>query len=307
LHYVLDRPHLNDGARVVRVKPRYNPDVNQWWLCDEGRYGLGWIDRQRLSEVRGPAGAAATWDEALAAIAAAMAAPARIGVIASGQLTNEELFLIRELFQGMEGGAALSASVPSKPGSHDQFLVKADKQPNTLGASLLGLIEPTHVSRAPDAEAIVDLAAAGHLDCLWVFGHDLVELFGEERVREAVGRVKLLVFSGTNGNATVPFAHWVLPSAAYVEKDGTFVNCHGRIQRIGRAFPPLPGTREDWRVLLELAALCGRPFAWREPRTIFLGLAQAVAAFAGASYETIGTGGVDVARTAPVAPEAAAP
>ena len=42
LHYVLDRPHLNSGKRVVRVKPRYNADVNQWWICDEGRYGLGW-------------------------------------------------------------------------------------------------------------------------------------------------------------------------------------------------------------------------------------------------------------------------
>ena len=45
MHYVLDRPHLNDGARVLRVKPRCNPDVNQWWLCDEGRYGFDWIDK----------------------------------------------------------------------------------------------------------------------------------------------------------------------------------------------------------------------------------------------------------------------
>ena len=37
VHYVLDRPHLNDGARVLRLKPRYNADVNQWWMCDEGR------------------------------------------------------------------------------------------------------------------------------------------------------------------------------------------------------------------------------------------------------------------------------
>ena len=69
LHYVLDRPHLNDGARVVRVKPRYNPDVNQWWLCDEGRYGLGWIDRARLEKVRGPS---ADWDAAYRAICEAL-------------------------------------------------------------------------------------------------------------------------------------------------------------------------------------------------------------------------------------------
>ena len=54
LHYLLDRPHLNDGARVVRIKPRYNSDVNQWWLCDEGRYGFEWLDKNRLKSVRGP-------------------------------------------------------------------------------------------------------------------------------------------------------------------------------------------------------------------------------------------------------------
>jgi predicted molibdopterin-dependent oxidoreductase YjgC len=95
--------------------------------------------------------------------------------------------------------------------------------------------------------------------------------------------VGLFVVSGTNENATVPFAHWVLPGAAYVEKDGTFVNCHGRVQRIGRAFPPLKGSREDWRILLELAGTLGLPLDWQGPEEIFLGLAQALAPF-GISY-----------------------
>ena len=316
MHYVLDRPHLNDGARVVRIKPRYNPDVNQWWLCDEGRYGFGWVDQGRLKKVRGPAadGADATWEQALSAISTALAglagepggdrngADSRIGVIASAQLSNEELFLIREIFKGALG-AQVSASVPERPGSSsDDFLIKADKNPNTLGATLLGLAGPD----APDARRIVNEALAGNLDALWVMGHDLVELFGEEKVRELPERVGLFVFSGTNENATAPLAHWVLPSAAYVEKDGTFVNCHGRLQRIGRAFPPLKDCREDWRILLELAGLLGLTFDWREPREIFLGLAEDEAPFAGLSYETIGAQGVDVATLKP-APEAIAP
>ena len=308
MHYVLDRPHLNDGARVSRIKPRYNPDVNQWWLCDEGRYGFGWIDQGRLTEVRGPDGAQATWEQALSAISTALAglvkkqdgerngAGARVGVIASAQLTNEELFLIREIFEGALG-AQVSASVPEQPGSSDDFLVKADKKPNTLGATLLGLAGPD----ARDARQILDEALAGNLDVLWVVGHDLVELFGEENVRELRERVGLFVFSGTNENPTVPLAHWVLPSAAYVEKDGTFVNCHGRVQRIGRAFPPLKNSREDWRILLELAGKLGLPLVWREPREIFLGLAEAGAPFAGLSYETIGDQGVEVRPVEPAA------
>ena len=308
MHYVLDRPHLNDGARVSRIKPRYNPDVNQWWLCDEGRYGFGWIDQGRLTKVRGPDGAQATWEQALSTISTALAglvkkqdgerngAGARIGVIASAQLTNEELFLIREIFEGALG-AQVSASVPEQPGSSDDFLIKGDKNPNTLGATLLGLAGPD----ARDARQILDEALAGKLDVLWVAGHNLVELFGEENVRELRERVGLFVFSGTNENPTVPLAHWVLPSAAYVEKDGTFVNCHGRVQRIGRAFPPFQDSREDWRILLELAGKLGLPLAWREPREIFLGLAEATPPFAGLTYETIGDQGVEVRPVEPAA------
>jgi len=305
VHYVLDRPHLNEGARVVRVKPRYNQYVNQWWLCDEGRHGFDWIDRARLEKVRGPSADAAnavdaTWEQALTAISTVLAAllknqdGARIGVIASPQLTNEELFLIRVIFQRALG-AQVSASVPERPGSCDDFLIKADKNPNTLGATLLGLAGPD----APDAEQIVDDALAGNLDVLWVIGHDLVDLFGQENVRQITERVGLFVFSGTNQNRTVPFAHWVLPTAAYVEKDGTFVNCHGRVQRIGRAFPPLKDSREDWRVLLELAAKLGLPLDWRGPEEIFHALTKALAPFEGLSYETIGKQGVDVATAKP--------
>ena len=316
MHYVLDRPYLNDGARVVRIKPRYNPDVNQWWLCDEGRYGFGWVDRGRLINVRGPSangrnGADATWEQALGAISTALGGPVaeaqegglngtgkKIGVIASAQLTNEELFLIREIFRGALG-AQVSTSVPETSGSSDDFLIKADKNPNTLGATLLGLAG----SDAPDARQIVDEALAGNLDVLWVAGHDLVELFGEENVRKLREKVDLFVFSGTNENATAPLAHWVLPSAAYVEKDGTFVNCHGRLQRIGRAFPPVGDSREDWRILLELAGRLGLEFDWRDPERIFLALAEAEASFTELSYKAIGAQGVDVA-TANSAPEA---
>ena len=145
----------------------------------------------------------------------------------------------------------------------------------------------------------MDDAVAGKIGALWVFGHDLVELFGEERVRELSNKVDLFVFSGTNDNRTVPFAHWVLPSAAYVEKDGTFVNCHGRVQRIGRAFAPFEDAREDWRILLDLAERLGQSLTFRGPQEIFDGLAKSSDHFEGLSYETIGAQGADISAEAP--------
>ncbi|MCI0407188.1 MAG: molybdopterin-dependent oxidoreductase, partial [Acidobacteria bacterium] len=210
----------------------------------------------------------------------------RLGVIASSQLTNEELFLIRDLFQDTLG-ARVTASVPMPPGYGDDFLIKADKSPNTRGANLLGLAGP---GSAGAGEIIAD-ALGGDIDLLWVFGHDLAKIIGEEQLQELSRTLGLFVFSGTNENPTASSAHWVLPTAAYLEKDGTFVNCHDRIQRIGRAFPPLTDSREDWRILLEIARQLDHPGVWRNPQEIFLALAKIEAPFAGLSYETIGSQG----------------
>jgi NADH-quinone oxidoreductase subunit G len=240
-----------------------------------------------------------TWDQALAAISAKLGAvdAARVGVIASAQLTNEELFLMREIF----AGAQLSANVHEPPGSSDDFLIKSDKNPNTHGATLLGLIGPD----APDAEEILDEALSGKLDVLWVFGHDLTKRLGEEKVRQISARVPLFIYSGTNENSTALLAHWALPSAAYVEKDGTFVNCHGRLQRIAPAghpvFPPLGDSREEWRTLLELAGLLGQRLDWKGPPQIFQALAGSIEAFAGLRYEAIGAHGACVAMPKPTA------
>src|SRR5262249_35918095 len=120
VHYVLDRPHLNDGGRVLRVKPRYNPDGNQWGMCDEGRDGFGWIDKARLTKVR-HRGADATWEQAVTAISTELATikragtGSRIGIIASSQLANEELFLVREIFHRALG-ARVTAAFPISAG-----------------------------------------------------------------------------------------------------------------------------------------------------------------------------------------------
>jgi predicted molibdopterin-dependent oxidoreductase YjgC len=129
----------------------------------------------------------------------------------------------------------------------------------------------------------------------------LTELIEEQKLQELSRRLGLFVFSGTNANPTVSWAHWILPTAAYVEKDGTFVNCHGRIQRIGRAFAPVSGSREDWSVLLELARQLNLPMTWQKPNEIFLELAAKAAPFAGLSYEAIGSEGAQLALPRPEA------
>ena len=272
IHTVLDRPYLAGGARVMRLKPRYNPDVNLWWMCDEGRYGYKFIDQARLvqpvSRTQGqpPSGTVPlplTWDLAMSEVvrlveeAKARNGLSQWGVIPSPDLTNEELALIRTLFQE-QLGILCDARLPEPPGTSDNFLITADKHPNRRGMEALGIAEA-----APGSRPLVERALAGELRVLYVFGWDLVKLYGEAAVQKLLAQTTV-IFQGSNENGTSRLAHLVLPSAVFAEKDGTFTNCDGRVQRITRAFEPLKGSRADSEILLELAQRLGVPLAQEE-------------------------------------------
>src|SRR5436189_6873 len=76
VHVNRRRPHHNEGRRVARLKPRFNADVNRWWICDDGRYGFAFVDdKTRLvAPARREDGAVgdATWEEAIGAVAGAL-------------------------------------------------------------------------------------------------------------------------------------------------------------------------------------------------------------------------------------------
>ena len=83
----------------------------------------------------------------------------------------------------------------------------------------------------------------------------------------------------------------MLPAAVYAEKDGTFTNCQGRVQRIGRAVEPLGESLPDLEILARLAAALGLPPRPPEAEATFAELARAVAAFSGLSYASVGASG----------------
>lgn len=283
VHYVLDRPHLADGARVMRVKPRYNPEVNQWWICDEGRYGYKFIDQGRLRAVV-RRGAPSSWEHALPELAGYLArfkAAGRgkgLGVIASAQMTSEELALVCKVFRESLG-AQVTAQVPAKPGYEDDFLIKADKSPNAAGAAQAGLIRSAAGARGqqaadgPLASELIEQALAGKIEALWVFGHDLDALFGAGTSARLAEKLELFIFCGPNENTTSRAAHWVLPSAVHVEKEGTFVNCDGKVQRFSKCFEPLKDSRPESKILLDLEktlATADRPEPFGQLRAGFV-------------------------------------
>ena len=301
VHTSQRRTHHNRGRRVARLKPRVNAEVNQWWLCDAGRYGFHWIDDDsRLTVPLRRTGAATvetTWADAAATFVEALrrVEPDEIGVIASPQMSNEDLFILRGLLDHLGIRHRDFRVPPREPGDEDSFLIRADKNPNTRGAELAGL--------GPDAggldtRGILVATATKAIKLLWVFHHDLlVSGLPEGEVAAALAAAEMVVFQGTNASKTSAAAHLVLPSAAYVERDGTFTNFQGRVQRFRAALEPLGEAQPDWRIVADLGRAAGAPDALGQPERaeqVFAALAQAVPAFRGLGYRTLGDLGVVV-------------
>lgn len=69
-----------------------------------------------------------------------------------------------------------------------------------------------------------------------------------------------VVYIGTHGDYTAPFADVILPSAAYTEKYATYVNTEGRAQQAQTAVSPPGLAREDWKIVRALSEIAGKLF-----------------------------------------------
>jgi len=284
------RPHQHKKARVMRLKPRHNPEVNDYWICDKGRYNYHFIDDNRIQHPQFK-DEIISWDKAVDTIVTVLQkaqksnSTNRIGVLVSAQLTNEDFFVIRKFFKETLRGAQVDFKAAQKPGDSDDFLMKADKNPNTAGAVKI-------LQADGDAEQILQKAKQGEIDLLYVFGHDLVKLYGKEAVSQIAQKVKLLVYQGSNVNETCSYAHLNLPSSVYAEKEGTFTNCQQKVQRIWPAFLPLAESKGDWEIISLISTKLGAPFAYKNSQEIFKDIAVAIPAFSEMTYEKISDQGM---------------
>jgi NADH-quinone oxidoreductase subunit G len=268
-------------------------------MCDYGRLRYGFVndDRIRIPTVgRGTPAIAASWDEALDEAARRLGALARtdggraLAAIVSPHLTNEELFVLGQLVAGGLRTAQRDTAIPLGPA--DDFLIKSEKAANGRGARDLGLVaEPG----ALDLAAIRAGIEAGTIRGLLVTGTDVWELW-EERV-DLFERLETLVVVAANEHPLLGLADVVLPGLTFAEKEGTFTNHAGRVQRIRRALDP--GEQpSDGEIFLALGRRLGMeippgPFA---PAAVLREIAATVAAYRDVAWDAIGGLGVPTAE-----------
>jgi NADH-quinone oxidoreductase subunit G len=272
--------------RIYRYTPRQNDAVNSCWMCDAGRLNYKWIGRpDRLKEVRGPGGQTRVWSAVLAELAHRLGQAPRgsVALIASARQTNEELFLLKKL-AGRLG--AITDSIP-REGQADPLLVSADKNPNSVGARLLGLC---YTEMGINLPRIAHGIEQGAIRTLIVFGEDVTR---HGLAPELLARLDTLVVSDILPNATTALAHYLLPGCAHAEKRGSFTNVKGRVQRFFKAVEPPGNARPEWEFLAELLShLTGQPAA-PSLEALFNQMAQEVPAFHGLTWTGLGDTGLE--------------
>ncbi len=287
-------------GKVARVRPRTNVDVNDYWICDRGRYE--WTDIQdadkRLKDpiIRKGEGYEITdWEEAVSFSATRLLEESRkplqsIAFITSAALTNEELYLFKKLGQTL-GSSNIASSIGLINDKKTFGLLSSDPYPNSTGVKDLGYPYGSNM-----VFEVIESIMEGKVKSLYTAGIDIFDFVKKEdkpRLSEALSNLSLFVAQDVMLTETLRLAHVILPGASAYEKDGTFTNDRGRVQRVRKAITP-PGTaKADWEILLQIGKEINETlFSYKDPGDVMNAIANEHPAYGDISYDNIGMLGV---------------
>jgi NADH-quinone oxidoreductase subunit G len=277
---------------VMRIKPRANPDVNSYWMCDYGRYRYEWInvtDRVEAPLVRGSDGrlAAASWQQAMLAlvqrISAARSAGAAVTVIGSPFHGNEDNGMLARLASVLGGGELIFRAERTEeeivcPG-FPKLARRRDLAANVRGLEVLGFTRSEALPAAPGGILVVLGDALDGQSADYVAGAELV-----------------VAITAKHGPA-IAAADFVLPAATFAEAEGTFTNFEGRVQRYWPAVHPPPLARPAWQIAGVLLAGIEDGTAPATAGDAFLRLGSWHSEYSGLSYDVIGSRGAVINDT----------
>ena len=287
-----------DKNEVFRLKPRDNPDVNKWWMCDQGR--LTYKDLNiRENRVAHPLGKTAegfqeiSWENAFSAIQEKISelqptSNEVIGLVDT-HASNEELYLFKKLLkEGFDSDQLFFPDLEWEQPVSDFFinsLITSDKSPNRAGARMLGL------KGAESSEEVTSKISTG-TKVLLVFGKP----FEDENLLSQAGNIPLVINIAAWQSGWSETADVTLPGRLHSEKDATYTNKAGRVQRVNTAIRAFHKTRPDWMVLCGLMELLDVDNKADSAEAVFQELSENEKGFQGLQWESIGSDGINAAQ-----------
>jgi NADH-quinone oxidoreductase subunit G len=320
--WIKAKPEWAKGSRLIRITPRYDEQVNGFWMCDIGRFQYTWVEsEQRLrkpmivareglpaedsakaglpAEASAKAGAqqVSTWKDALMRTrdlleGAGRNDPASVRFVTSAHASNEELFLLKKLatsLKGEGGGDHVHVTwrrTEKRQPRDTKFRVPATDAPNVNGARDLGLKVGTGNDAEPDLSALRTPASKGSIGVVYVFDPGPEGSLGDVSWlvdARRNGTIAAIIYQGVLSTELSKIADVVLPGAAWVEKEATYTNENGIIQGASKILNPPGEAVEDWQILTSVAAALGLPFAHTSSRDVRTDIAAAMPHHAGYS------------------------
>ncbi len=278
---------------IYRQTPRENDAVNSCWMCDYGRLNFKYLEAEnRLLEPQirfNGKLVGADWPTAIAQTALQLKqfSGSEIAIVASGRMTNEELWLTLQLAKSL--GVQWIDIVPRRePG--DDILLSKDRNPNTNGARLIlgSTSEP-----GANLLAIAEAAKSRRIKALAILGENPMHL--GIPVAELAQLPAFIVMDILSNEATEQ-ATAVLPACGFAEKRGSMINGKGRLQRLNRAVRPPGNARDDWEILRDLLQEVGGGDSLSSIDYVFRRISESVPQFAGLTLSKIGDLGVHILK-----------
>jgi len=309
---------------VLRQTPRFNPEVNEYWMCDYGRLET-FKHVNAETRIKAPMMkkehevVEVGWDEAIARAASEFKTfrKSEIAVIGSGHASNEDNYLLQKFATEVLGTKHIDFMRHVEEADQDDILIRADRTPNGFGAKEVG-VRPRDGGLSFDG--ILKTIHEGQIRALYVIEDNIAS---DPGVAKVLGRLEFLAVNSAHENETTRLADVVFPSSTFAEKNGTFTNFQGRVQRLRPSVATLEqdraldgfamsrldkfgssfdrwakGNKRDarptWRIIAGIASLMGVKYKYSTSEDVFNEIASTVQSFKGMSYRNIGNKGMMV-------------
>jgi NADH-quinone oxidoreductase subunit G len=303
---------------ILRIEPRQNLDVNEYWLCDWGRLNTYKHINDESKRVKAPIiiteennkHIEVAWDEAISKAASELNGfKGEILFIASPFSTLEDNYTLKKFAKEIFNSDEV-AYIPNIDESFAaELLKKADKTPNANGLKLLGI--------NPISEQQIEKLKDGKYKIVYIINDDIARIPDSEKI---IKKLNVSIQHLNTKNKSSKDALVIFPESTYAEINGTFVNFQNRVQRIKPAVVTLEqerligeysisrldkfgaendswshGTRFNarptWKILAKIARSIGHDFKFENSEEVFMEMANTIPQMKGWDYETIGSKG----------------
>ena len=214
-----------EASKVYRFIPRFNPQVNSYWMCDEGRHGFHFVNENRILKPT-KNGVEISASMAISYLAGEIKnlSPASLGIVAHATLSNEVLSILKELGTSLGTQVFFSRNEPHNPLS-DHFLMTKDKNPNQMGINHMGF-KP--LSELTQGQSLIVINGLSKKD-------------GELVTQK---KAKVIALFSANESELSKNCSLVFPIPTFAEQNGHFTNGDGLVQAFKAAFKPRGESKE---------------------------------------------------------------